>query len=477
MAFEALIGGAAGGGKSEALRADVLRVLEFEHQRWKRGDIRRSKAHMIHFRRTMPRLQQSVNMAHVLYAEAAGGYDKLQYSDKYHTFTFPCGLKVQFGQMEHTNDYMNYLGHEYVRAYYDELTEFLEDQYVWLVFSRIRTSDPALKPFLGVRSGTNPLGIGLEWVRKRFVEVAPAGTTVRERIKVPQVTHVDGKPVRHTVTVERDRIFFPSTIFDNPWLGPEYAASLEKLDPATKKALMYGDWYAVRGAFLGDLWDHGVHVIENRKPLPNLYRMRSCDYGYSSKASVTWWEIDHDGGATAYHNLATSKRDAMQLAGDIRDIEKFYGDWDDENNRSLLAGPLDSACWNRSGLGPSIAEVMIREGVGWFQSAPKGDCSARRGMADQIRYRLRTPCGTDGHRMLRFMKRCSYLIKSLPALPADPNDMEEVNTDADDHGYDDVGYFCMSRPVTPPRPDDLGWDKDEMEDQHRKRATGRYVMS
>ena len=40
---------------------------------------------------------------------------------------------------------------------------------------------------------------------------------------------------------------------------------------------------------------------------------------------------------------------------------------------------------------------------------------------------------------------CSYLTRTLPALPVDPDDSEDVDTDSDDHGYDALTGGLMAR--------------------------------
>lgn len=47
---------------------------------------------------------------------------------------------------------------------------------------------------------------------------------------------------------------------------------------------------------------------------------------------------------------------------------------------------------------------------------------------------------------LTFHPRCANIIRTLPKLPYDPLKLEDVDTTAEDHGYDSVSYFLMSRP-------------------------------
>ncbi len=46
---------------------------------------------------------------------------------------------------------------------------------------------------------------------------------------------------------------------------------------------------------------------------------------------------------------------------------------------------------------------------------------------------------------LQIHPSCTYLIRTLPALPLDPTNSEDVDTDSDDHGYDGITSWLMSR--------------------------------
>lgn len=457
--FEVLYGGAAGGGKTDALIMSPISQLELEHQRYKRGDIKRSRGWALHIRKVMPNLLQTISRAKLLY-EAIDKH--VHWNATEHTFTFSCGYVIQYGHMEHSDSYLRYLGAEYTEVDWDELTEHEEEPYTFLM-TRVRTSDRDLQPYCRVRSATNPVGIGLPWVRRRFVDPAPPKTIIRENVALP-----DG------AVISMDRMFIPSRVTDNPYIDKRYIANLINKRAVLRQQLYYGDWYAIDGAFLGDIWDQGVHVIPNRRPRPGTFRFRSCDYGYAAKSSVVWWEVDFDGTMTAYHNLVVKNHTASMLADRIREIEMHYGDWDLDEGHSLINGPLDRQCWAESGqTGPHIAEEMIRKGVYWFKSDKN-----RLSGADQIRRRLIARVGEKKDKpLLRFMERCKYLIETLPTLPADEKNPEDVDTNADDHGYDSVMYGCLARPITPDKEKvvDDSFERwiDELAQRRNMMRTGR----
>jgi hypothetical protein len=48
--------------------------------------------------------------------------------------------------------------------------------------------------------------------------------------------------------------------------------------------------------------------------------------------------------------------------------------------------------------------------------------------------------------MIYFFSTCEHSIRTLPALQHDPDKMEDVDTEGEDHASDSIRYACMSRP-------------------------------
>lgn len=205
--LEALYGGAAGGGKSDALLMayfgddkDPLRYVQTP-----------GYAGLI-LRRTYADLSLPgaiMDRAHEWLAPSGAAW-----VDKTKTWTFPSGATLTFGYLETENDKYRYQGSEFQCIEFDELTQFTETQYLYL-FSRLRRLKAANAVPIRMRAGTNPGGIGHKWVHKRFIDH-------------PQ-----------------DRIFVPALLDDNPHLDREaYEEALSKLDPVTRDQLRSGSWLA-----------------------------------------------------------------------------------------------------------------------------------------------------------------------------------------------------------------------------------------
>lgn len=196
---EAFYGGAAGGGKSEALLMAAAQYVEVPGYS------------AIIFRRTFPDLAQPGAIMDRSKEWWLGTGAK--WNEEQKAWRFPSGATIKFGHLENQNARRNYMGAEYQFVGFDECTQFPLDLYTFL-FSRLRRRKGLNVP-LRYRSASNPGGIGHEWVKQRFI--------------------IEG--------VENGRVFIPARIKDNPSIDEqEYTSSLNELDPITRAQLLDGDW-------------------------------------------------------------------------------------------------------------------------------------------------------------------------------------------------------------------------------------------
>jgi hypothetical protein len=49
--------------------------------------------------------------------------------------------------------------------------------------------------------------------------------------------------------------------------------------------------------------------------------------------------------------------------------------------------------------------------------------------------------------MLQIYESCNHFIRTVPALILDENNIEDVETDGEDHTYDEACHIMMHRPV------------------------------
>jgi hypothetical protein len=111
-----------------------------------------------------------------------------------------------------------------------------------------------------------------------------------------------------------------------------------------------------------------------------------------------------------------------------------------ERGERIRYGVADPSIFIRDG-GPSIAESMALNRCNWRRADNK-----RKAGAEALRQRL---VGLDGRPMLYFFDCCEDTIRTLPTLQHDDKDVEDVDTEAEDHAYDETRYAVMSRPWIP----------------------------
>ena len=109
--YEVLYGGAAGGGKSDALLVDAWSLPESGPQHPKHKGVL--------FRRSFPELRDLIDRAREIYPRFISG---VKYDKNDHVFTTPSGAKVEFGYLNNDNDRFKYRGRAWNKIGFDELT-------------------------------------------------------------------------------------------------------------------------------------------------------------------------------------------------------------------------------------------------------------------------------------------------------------------------------------------------------------------
>jgi hypothetical protein len=222
--FEVLYGGAAGGGKSDALLIDAL-CLQHGGQ-----DNPRHRA--VLFRRSFPELRDLIDRALELYPQIVAGA-KFNQTEK--VWTFPSGAKVEFGYLQNDNDRLKYRGRAWNYIGFDELTLWPTSVCYLYLFSRCRSTDKTLPRY--IRATTNPDGPGQKWVMQRWGIQADGRET---NIPVDIVDDETG-----TITTMRRR-FIPARLSETG-----YREALLQMDPEEREALLKGLWKGskVKGAY------------------------------------------------------------------------------------------------------------------------------------------------------------------------------------------------------------------------------------
>lgn len=319
---EALYGGAAGGGKSDALLGAALQYFHVPGYR------------AILFRRTYTDLSLPEAIMDRSHDWLAG---KADWNDRDKTWTSREGATLTFGYLDGPRDHYRYQGAAFHFVGFDELTQFLEKQYRYL-FSRQRRLKGTDIP-IRMRAATNPGDIGHDWVKKRF--------------GIPDEINFD------TVYENEGRAFVPARLEDNPSLdADEYRQALAELDAVTREQLERGRW--VRDASgLVYRADRARNMAPRLPTLPHGERwshVLGLDYGFTDETAfaVLAFSEHHEivyvleAGAWAGLTPSAAAREVQKLedrysfdriVGDIGGLGKGYA----EEARQRFALPVEPA--------------------------------------------------------------------------------------------------------------------------------------
>lgn len=418
-AYEALYGGAAGGGKTDALLYGLLRQVYHPQYR------------ALFLRRTFPELREVIDRSLAAFRQLGAEWRE---SEK--RWRFPSGATIEFGYCEAYKDVLRYQGQEFTAIAFDELGQCPEERIWTYLMSRNRTTAPDL--VVQMRASANPGGPGHAWLKRRYVDACGVGGG----------TYVD----RATGLL---RAYVPSRVWDNPSLGPDYVAKLQALPEVTRRQLLDGDWNAGTGLALEEL-DETRHVITPAPArIPSHWTLFGAfDWGYQHPFSFGLFGADERGSVTLIDSVRGRRLQPPLILERIRDGLARWG-LPVERLPVTYAG---HDCWHdvraRGESGPTMAEAFGQGGL----TLVRATISRVSGLNNLRRYLAwRGPKGEEREPAFTVWDTPNnrQVFDTLAAMVVDPDHVEDVlKVDADpdsgefgDDAYDMVRYGLMSRPL------------------------------
>ena len=427
-ATEMLYGGAAGGGKSHLIRAAFIAWAEMI-----------PGLQLGLFRRMYPDLKANHLEGPTSFPELlSGAVNEGRCRIVQGEITWSNGSRISLNHCQHDKDRFRYQGAEFHVLGFDELTHFSKDIYTYLR-GRLRMTGLNLPPHLRrlfprIIAGSNPGGLGHAWVKEMFVDHGP------ERIH--RTSKKEGGMLRQ---------FIPAKLSDNAILtasDPEYGDRLEGLgDPVLVQALKDGNWDVAAGAMYGDVWRKGTHTCEPF-PIPVDWDIwMGADDGYSAPAAVYWLTQDPKH-KTIYviAELYESKMLPGAMAEKIKRISaqimRRHGPTHTEPNGPTVTfkGNLDAAAFNDNGTGEIPRGNQLKEHGIRFVPVEKWPGSRVHRAQNLHKMLAKNDDDENGRPGIIFFTTCKHAIKTIPTIPRDPNNIEDVDTDSEDHAYDGVTY-------------------------------------
>lgn len=334
--------------------------------------------------------------------------------------------------------------------------------------------------------GSNPGGAGHGWLKRRFVR--PAGWEVNGPL-------AGGRPSPRPLEVWRpwapkqdpkrymmSRVFIPAFVQDNVEMvkaDPHYFDRILALGGAKAQQLAYGDWDSSDGMMFGPDWqaEHIVtasdtklltlgfheqqilpwHVIPRTdwRPPPAATIYGSIDYGYGAPWSFHLHAILPGGHIrTFFEFYKAGLKDREQATWIRRGIERLMepvsnGGCHMQRPAWLVYDPQMDNDRSEVGLTESIADVYkeVLQESGLQVELLKGAKSSRKSRIQRTKDALAP--GEDGLPHWQITAACENLIRTLPELPTDEEDPEDIDEEAEDHAWEECGRFLEHRPIPP----------------------------
>lgn len=450
-ATEILYGGAAGSAKSHLIRvAAIMWALAIPGLQ------------VYIFRRTYDDLiknhMEGPTGFYALLASWLGKY--IEIVDK--EIRFNNGSKIYLCHCQHEKNRFDYQGAEIHVLLIDELTHFTEIIYRFLR-SRVRMPkgmkipDEYQDAFPRILCGSNPGGIGHQWVKSTFIDGSAA-------FEINRTMDLEGGFLRQ---------FIPANLNDNPSIDQHsYSANLSGLgNKALVEAMLSGNWDIVAGAAFEINRD--IHMLRPFTPPRHWTRFSSLDWGYTKPYSNGWYCVAEGGTLLQARN---GHPDRYIPDGAIIRYRELYGctDKPDEgvrdNSETVVAKILaqemtanermdyriaDTQLWAKND-GKSSAERMLLESTRLMKLGkalqdfnPRGCEKDRQANYQEVCNRLKGVEMEDGFFMPMFYatENCVHFWRTVPPLVLDDTNPEKgVGDKQEDHVYDDVQYALQSRP-------------------------------
>ena len=436
-ANEILFGGAAGGGKSYLLRA--LAII------WA---INVPGVQIYIFRRKVKDLVATHMRGPTSFPILLDEFekDKLCNINKSNNYIeFENKSVISLNHCQHDADLNNFLSSEIHILLMDESTTFTEKM---IRFLRGRLRIGSLKvpvEFLGclpfIVYASNPRGSSHRYFKSKFVDANEHG--------VPFVAASKEGGM--------NRAFVPSLLSDNPHIEEGYANRLRGLgDPDVVEAYLKGDWGIVEGAALRNL-NRLFHVIRPEFCCQSWPIYRAYDYGYSAPYFIFFYMIATGESSTAFNPPKGSiiffseiygadeddhglEEDVAITAKKIKMHEQLYFPY-----RAVNPGPADNAIFDKE-QGPSIAEkIEASVPTVKFKRSNKTPGSRILGLGVVRTYIFNSVYYRNEKPGMYFTAHCKHGYAQLCDLQIDEKNIEDVDTEGNDHSWDVVRYVGLDK--------------------------------
>lgn len=390
-----LYGGAKGGGKSYAMRAECVRQC-----------LSAPNVRGLALRRTSPEILE--NMATPMRVELPNRL--FTFNQQSSTMRFVNGSTLRFSYCRNLKDVLNYQGIQYDFICIEELTHWTEAEFR-ILMGCLRNPDPNIMP--NFFASTNPGGIGHAWVKRLWID---------------RDYNDKEKPDEYA--------FIPAKVWDNQVLldgQPDYLDTLQSLPDTERRAYLEGDWDVFAGQYFKS-FRRDIHVVDPFSPMNKFVKKRivALDYGFSNPSAALWLAKMNDGSVVCYRELYETQLTYRDLAAKINALTP--------SDEKIDAIVVDPAIVNKPSetTGTSGSDEMRKEGL----KVIPADNARIKGW-QVVRQYLKPGEDPNSKQItadLKITSNCSNLIRTLPLMVHDTINVEDLDTKTEDHAPDALRY-------------------------------------
>lgn len=469
--FEVLYGGAAGPGKTWALAIAAL-GLHFEKTKLKKWAIQIPEYRAVLFRRQTTQLADMIEECAKQYKGFDGIYLSGRKGDPGASFTFPDryekggtvhkksgGARIYLCHLKDEKDKENHQGFEYQFEGFDELTQFLFSQYIYL-FSRCRSTIPLLFP--RIRATTNPVGPGLGWVKKRFCPQIEQNVKKYFISDPADYKNYRGIEVPGKTKFALSRRFIQGRLSENKILmkaDPGYISRIKAMGLKYSKALLDSDWDIMEGQFF-DIWNPDVHVVKenyylNWNEIKQFNVVGGLDYGSIMVLLLMLKDWNN-------HVLII---DELTSTGESRDKRvKRVKDFLKVRRLDKIQIVADTNMWAKDAFDLNQqefpAQAFLNAGINLIKVSKRSvdnyyyRVACNIAVKNALYYEVNDSGLITKQPKLKVYNRCEKFIETFPALPVDEDDPEDIQGHGNDKSIDDhwfdaakMGYMVISETI------------------------------
>lgn len=432
------------------------------------------------FKRTNPETEPLFQKALILFQEQ---YPEIKYTTHpYKVFKWPTGEVLTIRHMFDTDDYRALHGGEFGYLGWDEGTNWATPDVYLMAMSLLRSSHPEVSKRMQVVMTTNPGGVGMGWILKRWrlfdktndkkiLYDNPMDNEDLARWKDDPLVNLESRPrISIFLDTRQNEIFMKA--------NPTYLADIAAQAPndAVRRAWLDGDWSIVSGGMFYDLWEPKYHVL---KPfsIPRSWKIdRAMDWGSATPFAVLWF-AESDGS----DYIDADGQWCSTVAGDIFIIHEWYGSNGQVNTglkltarevafgiveremewkiyQRCVPGPADNQITQQFQAGQSIALDMLQpirlengtevEGVSWTRSDKNSGGGTRTTGWSMIRDRLKNAQPNENglpreQPGLFIFDRCTDVLEHFPNAPRDEKNVEDLPKRGEYHIPDVIRYRVL----------------------------------